>query len=140
MPSYVVVDTDVFSYIWQNRAEAAPYERYIKGKIPVLSFTSAAELYYGASYKGWGERKVRELEASLKSYLIAPYTPQMAKLWGSLKATARATGHPLGVSEHSNDLWIATMAIFHDAPLLSHNRRHFHDLPGLDLVSPRPWE
>lgn len=78
---------------------------------------------------------MRQLDAALKVYLIAPYNAQMPKLWGALKAQAAKAGHPLGANDHSNDLWIATTAIFHDAPLLSHNRKHFDGLPGLDLIS-----
>jgi tRNA(fMet)-specific endonuclease VapC len=104
MTSYIVVDTDVFSFIWQGREQGRPYEPYIQGRIPVLSFTSVAELYFGASRAGWGERRVRELEAAMKPYLVAPYDVQMAKLWGTLKARAQSCGHPLGANEHSNDL------------------------------------
>ncbi|MGI9003625.1 MAG: type II toxin-antitoxin system VapC family toxin [Pseudonocardia sp.] len=139
MPSYVVVDTDVFSYIWQGRSQGVPYETYIRGKVPVLSFTTVAELHYGASYRGWGDRKIRELEAALRVYLVAPYNPQMAKLWGILKTQARRAAHPLGANDHSNDLWIAATAIFHDAPLLSHNRRHFEGMPGLNLITPHQF-
>lgn len=138
-PSYVVVDTDVFSFIWQDRSQGKPYEPYIQGRIPVLSFTSVAELHFGASHAGWGERRVRELEAAVKAYLIAPYSAQMAKLWGSLKARACASGHPLGANAQSNDLWVATTAILHGAPLLSHNRRHFEGMADLNLITPRPF-
>lgn len=139
MSSYVVVDADVFSYIWQGRSQGTSYEPDIQGNIPVLSFTTVAEVHFGASHAGWGDRKIRELEAALRAYLIAPYDPQMAKLWGTLKAQARRAAHPLGANEHSNDLWIAATAIFHDAPLLSHNRRHFDGMPGLKLITPRPF-
>lgn len=136
MPSYVIVDTDIFSFIWQNRPQGIPYEAFLKGNIPVLSFVSVAELHFGASSANWGERRIRKLEAAVKVYLVAPYNPQLAKLWGTLKAQARKAGHPLGSNDHTNDLWVATTAIFYDAPLISHNRKHFEDMPGLQLISP----
>jgi tRNA(fMet)-specific endonuclease VapC len=136
VPSYVIVDTDVFSFIWQNRPQGIPYEPFIRGRVPVLSFTSVAEVHFGASYANWGERRVKQLEAAIKVYLIAPYNPQLAKLWGTLKSQARRIGHPLGGSDHTNDLWIATTAVFYDAPLISHNRNHFEDMPGLRLITP----
>jgi len=46
-----------------------------------------------------------------------PYSVDMAKLWGHLKTQARKSGHSLGQNDHTNDLWIATAAIFYDAPL-----------------------
>ena len=43
--------------------------------------------------------------------------------------------HPLGHNTQSNDLWVAATAIFYDAPLLTNNRAHFADMPGLQLVT-----
>jgi predicted nucleic acid-binding protein len=39
----------------------------------------------------------------------------------------------LGAATQTNDLWVATTAIYHDAPLLTANRRHFENFPGLSL-------
>lgn len=94
-----------------------------------------AEAYYGASYAGWGDKKMRQLDAAIRPYVIAPYTPEMAQLWGRLKAQARKAGHPLGQNHQTNDLWIATTAIFYDAPLLTNNRADFEGLPGLTLLT-----
>jgi tRNA(fMet)-specific endonuclease VapC len=58
----------------------------------------------------------------------------MAKLWGALKAQARKASHALGADTQANDLWICATAIYHDAPLLTANRRHFEDFPGLSLL------
>jgi tRNA(fMet)-specific endonuclease VapC len=58
---------------------------------------------------------------------------EIAKLWGTLKAQAANAGHPLGAATQTNDLWVATTAIYHDAPLLTANRRHFENFPGLSL-------
>jgi tRNA(fMet)-specific endonuclease VapC len=140
VPSHVIVDTDVFSFIWQRQPIGQQYEAALKGNIPVLSFTTVAELHYGASCNNWGERKIKQLEAGIKAYVVAPYSPQLAKIWGTLKAQARKSGHPLGAGDHSNDLWIASTAVFYDAPLATHNRRHFEGLPGLRLVLPEPLQ
>lgn len=35
-----------------------------------------------------------------------------------------------------NDLWIAAVAIHHDRPLVSRNRRHFGMIAGLKLIVP----
>lgn len=130
---YVVVDTDVFSLLLR-RQDTEQYREYLTGVIPVLSFVSVAELHYGASMAGWGERRRGELAESIRRYLIAPYDEDMAKLWGALKAQARRAGHALGADGQANDLWICATAIYHDAPLLTANRRHFEGFPGLSLL------
>jgi tRNA(fMet)-specific endonuclease VapC len=130
---YVVVDTDVFSLLLRRQA-TEQYREHLTGVVPVLSFASVGELHYGAAMAGWGERRRSELEESIRRYLIAPYDEDMAKLWGNLKAQARRAGHALGADVQVNDLWICATAIYHDAPLLSANRRHFEDFPGLSLL------
>lgn len=48
---------------------------------------------------------------------------------------AQHAGHPLGQNSQTNDLWICATAIYHNAPLLTLNRRHFENFPGLVILS-----
>lgn len=130
---YVVVDTDVFSQLFRRR-DVGLYQPHLTGVIPVLSFASVAELHYGAAQANWGEQRRRDLAEAIRRYLIAPYNEDVAKLWGALKAQAVRAGHPLGNNSQTNDLWICATAIYHDAPLLTANRRHFEGFPGLSLL------
>ena len=66
-----------------------------------------------------------------RRYVVVPYDVGMARLWGRLKAQAQALGHPLGQNEQSNDLWVCATAMYHNAPLLTLNRRHFESFPVL---------
>jgi predicted nucleic acid-binding protein len=68
---YVVVDTDVFSLLFRGQ-DVDLYSRHLDGTVPVLSFVSAAELHYGATYAGWGERRRQALEEAIRRYVIAP--------------------------------------------------------------------
>jgi tRNA(fMet)-specific endonuclease VapC len=135
MTNYVLVDTDVFSYLWQNRPEGVPYAPILQGSIPVLSFTSVAEVYFGAHLANWGEQRMRSLESALKPYLVVPYSQDLAKLWGQLKSQARRSGHSLGQNEHSNDLWICATAVLYGAPIVTNNKKHFEGMPGAQVLT-----
>lgn len=39
MTEVVLVDTDVFSYIWQGRPEAEPFAPLVEGRIAAICFT-----------------------------------------------------------------------------------------------------
>ncbi|MER7211177.1 type II toxin-antitoxin system VapC family toxin [Streptosporangium sp. NPDC000239] len=130
---YVFVDTDVFSYLWQG-INTDQYRPHLEGAVPALSFASVGELYYGAAKKNWGPKKVQALEEAVRRYLVAPYHEDLARLWGTLRAQAVAQGHALGAAHQVNDLWVCATAMYHDAPLLTGNRRHFTDFPGLSLL------
>jgi predicted nucleic acid-binding protein len=125
----VLLDTDVFSFLWQDRPEAAPYRPLVAGRLVVLSFTSVAEAHYGARRRRWGERRMAELEAALSPYLVLPYNRELAALWGGLRADLEAQG----VATGANDLWIAATALHYGLPFITHNRRHFERVPGLHL-------
>ncbi len=55
-----------------------------------------------------------------------------------LQLRARAVGHPLGAPSQRNDLIIASLAIRHHAPLISHNYRDFINIDALDLRTMAP--
>jgi tRNA(fMet)-specific endonuclease VapC len=131
---YVVVDTDVFSRLYRG-LDVEQYRQMLINSVPVLSFASVAELHYGAAAANWGERRRQALEEAIRRYLIAPYNEELAKLWGTLKSQAVRAGHPLGAAEQTNDLWVCTTAVYHDAPLLTANLRHFENFPGLTLLT-----
>lgn len=126
----VLVDTDVFSYIWQGRPEGARFVPHIEGRIAAICFTSVAEAYFGAYKRRWGSRKVQELEAGMARYLVLPYDRQIAQRWAELKVALESEGKVLGV----NDLWIAATALRHRIPLATNNRQHFERVPDLHLV------
>lgn len=62
MTNEVVVDTDAFSNLWQKTGNHQAYAQAIVGHIPVLSFATVAEARFGAAKKGWGARRVADLE------------------------------------------------------------------------------
>jgi tRNA(fMet)-specific endonuclease VapC len=132
---YVIVDTDAFSHLWQNTANATALSAHLVGTVPVISFTTVAEVHFGAAKKGWGQRRVDQLDEAIRRYVVAPYHDDLARLWGRLKCQAQQSAHPLGQNSEANDLWICATAIYHNAPLLTLNRRHFEGFPGLALLS-----
>ncbi|MEV6299988.1 type II toxin-antitoxin system VapC family toxin [Actinoplanes sp. NPDC051861] len=132
---YVIVDTDAFSHLWQNTAVASSFAGHLVGAVPVISFTTVAELHFGAAKASWGQRRIDRLEEAIRRYVVAPYDQDLARLWGRLKCQAQRSAHPLGQNGQSNDLWICATAIYHNAPLLTLNRRHFENFPGLVLLT-----
>lgn len=91
-----LVDTDVFSFLWQDRPEAADYRSLVEGQILALSFTSIGELYYGAFRRGWGKRKLEAVEAALRPYVVLPYDRDISVTWARLRAEVEKRGNADG--------------------------------------------
>ena len=131
----VVVDTDVVSYGYRASPEFASYEQHLIGNRATVSFMTYAELLYGAASRGWGERRWEELRRYLLQRHIVFDSPMiLCAIWSSLMCQARKKGRVL----HHADAWVASTAVYLDAPLLTNNRRDFEYLDGLQLISYAP--
>ncbi len=64
MSRYVLVDTDAFTHLWQNTATANSLAVHLVGAVPVISFTTVAEVHFGAEKAGWGPRRISQLEGA----------------------------------------------------------------------------
>lgn len=128
----VLLDTDVFSYLWQQRPEAEKFAPLVEGRVVALSFTAVGEAYYGAYKRKWGERKLADLDAALRPFLILPYNRDLAMTWARVRAECEAAG----TSIPANDCWIAATAIHYGVPLLTNNARHFPQIADLQLLVP----
>ena len=127
----VLLDTDVFSFLSKpgdSRGEL--YRPHVKGKTIALSFISVGELYVWTVRRKWSASRIAALERHLQSLLVVPYDLELCREYGRVKASL-----PSGRVVAANDLWIATIAIRHSLPLLTHNRKHFDGIPRLNVVS-----
>lgn len=130
MTGYVLLDTDVYSYLWMGHSRAEPFGRAIEGSRPCVSFATVAELYKGAQKKGWGAKKVAQLESHLEGTLVVPFDVELSRTCGRLLAWREQRG----LTMEEFDAWIAATALRHDIPLATGNRTHFEGIPGLVLV------
>ena len=128
----VIVDTDVVSFAAKQDSRFSFYRDHLRGKTLILSFMTVAELEYWALVRNWGsarERKLRDYIAD--RFLIYPYNDQLCSLWAKLTYEAKQKGCIL----HSADAWIAATALHAEAPLVTHNTKHFEYLTGLIIIS-----
>ena len=127
-PDSVVVDTDVVSFIFKDDSRAEPYERLLEGKRLCVSFMTVAEVYEWAISRRWGKRRIKELRQELSRYVVLPYDDAIAWAWGEVRSIK---GRPI----EAKDAWIAAAALRYGLTLVTHNRRHFEGIPGLQIIS-----
>lgn len=132
---WVLLDTDVFSFlIRENDSRGAAYEKYILGKLTAITLISLGELRFWMLRRHWNERRVEALASRLATVLVIPLDRETCDAYAAIKHEAKnEDGSDRVVAD--NDLWIAASARRHGVPLLSHNRRHFENLPGIVLIS-----
>ena len=81
---FVLVDTDVFSFLLRGDTRGEPYKRHVEKKTIAVSFVTVGELYYGAFKRGWNLKSMATLEQRLKAAVIVPYDLEISKIYGRL--------------------------------------------------------
>lgn len=135
----VLLDTDVFSFLMKGGERAKRYAPHVQGKTISISFITVGELYAGAFKANWTQERLESLEERIRSAVVIPYDGEISKIYGKLKSRLKT---PSGSDRvvGSNDLWIASCAVRHSLKLITNNRKHFEDIPDLDIVSEPPPE
>ena len=81
--------------------------------------------------KNWGERRKRELAVFLEQYVIVHSDADLCLAWARITSGAIRRGQPIGPA----DAWIAATAVVYESPLVTHNKRDYEGIPGLDVIS-----
>lgn len=130
----IVLDTDVFSADLTGTALITLYEPIIVGRPAFVSFQTVAEVRYGALRRGWGDARLRKLDAKIAAVEVVHSGEELVATYARLRADCVEVGHALGQREHDADRWIAATAARLGVPLVS-NDRVFKHTPGLELES-----
>lgn len=130
----IIIDTNVFSYIFRREALGGPYLTYIEGRPALPSFVTVGELLLGVQLRGWGEWRKAEILKFISQHTILESNRAVSESYAYIMFELRQLGRPVS----SNDAWIAATAIAYGKTLLSHNRRDFENITGLELVSFAP--
>jgi predicted nucleic acid-binding protein len=105
------------------------------GSRPLISFQTRAKVLSGVYLAGWGERRLSAVLEQLDATPTIDEDVEVIDAYARLLADAQKAGHALGDKHnHVGDRWIAACAIAKELPLLTGNRRHFEDAPGLTLL------
>jgi len=127
----LLVDTNIVSYLMKRHSIGELYLPHLKDKVLCLSFVTIGELYLGAEKDNWGEKRKNELEEKLKNYVVLPYDKIVAEFYAKAVIGVRAKGFEISFP----DAWIAATALAFQLPLVTHNRKHFKNVPGLKVIT-----
>ena len=120
----IVVDTDVFSFIFKGDTRTQIYRPMLNSFTPCLSFLTVAELYRWSIVRKWGVKQVDSLKREIAGYFILEHDDATAWEWARITSVP---GKQIGFS----DAWVAASAIRNGLPLLTNNRKHFESITAL---------
>jgi tRNA(fMet)-specific endonuclease VapC len=125
------IDTDVFSYFLKKDSRAELYKQHTDGHLLFISFMTVAELERWAILFNWGQNKIAVLEKTFRRYVIQYSNREICKIWAEIMAAGKRGGLNTSVA----DAWIAATAIHLQIPLVTHNKKDFQKIDGLNVIS-----
>ena len=124
----LILDTDHCIAILRGKLDVSGHVE-TTASLYVTAIT-VSELTYGAHKSDRASAHLAQVELLLDSVIILPFDEQPARRCGALKDALRRMGSPIA----EPDLQIASIALHHGLPFVSHNQRHFERVPGLVLL------
>ena len=124
----LLLDTNIVSYLFKQAPQAKLYKPHLRDSRLAISFITVGELYRWAIVRDWGTKRRLDLEERLRNYVVIPFDVELCKRWAEVTSM-----HGPAISE--SDAWIAATALRHNIPLVSHNKKHFENIPHLTLIA-----
>lgn len=100
-----------------------------------ITAVSVGELVHGATKSQRAMDNLARLDVLLAALTILPYDEWSARRFGQLKAQLEQAGEIIS----DLDLQIASIALDHDAMLVTHNQKHFSRLTSMAGLVLEDW-
>ncbi len=95
----------------------------------VISAITRAEIRYGQALMAANDKRHPRIDLLLEQLPVLPWTAEAADRYGGIRAMLKRQGTPIG----EMDTQIAAHALAEGLTLVTHNTRHFENVPGLKL-------
>lgn len=109
----LLIDTDVFSYVYSAKDRYESFRPLLQGHLLCMSFTTYGEALGIGHQRRWGETRMNELREALRQFVVLPYDNVVAEHWAPMHVKLRGHLHDGG----TNDLWTAACAMAQPRPL-----------------------
>ena len=125
-----LIDTNILIYRLKNLGNVnANFLKYKDNPISI-SVISYGELVYGAKKSKSVENNMITVGKIKSIFPMFDITPDVMDIFGEIKANTQK----IGKSVDDMDLLIAATAIANDMILVTHNTKHFENIPKLQVV------
>jgi len=127
----VLLDTDILIGLLRNNKEAVRTISNLLAKHIILFTTSinTAELYFGARLSEKSQENLEAVDKLTKTINIIPFELNHSKIYGEIRSDLQKKGEII----NELDIFIATIAIEKDLPIITRNTKHFERIMRLTV-------
>ena len=127
---HFLIDTNILIYRLKNMGNVNGNFLKYQNELMSVSVVSYGELVYGAQKSKSVEKNLKTVSEIKDIFPITDITTNVMDVFGKIKAHVQKIGKPTD----DMDLLIAATAIANDMTLVTHNTKHFENIPNLKLM------
>ena len=127
---HFLIDTNILIYRLKNMGNVNDNFLKYQNEPMSISVVSYGELVYGAEKSKAVEKNLKTAHEIKEIFPLADITADVMDVFGSIKAHVQKIGKPTD----DMDLLIAATAIANEMTLVTHNTKHFENIPNLKLM------
>ena len=126
-----LLDTNTISYFIRDYQQALVERvtQVLTNQTAAISVITQAELRFGQAGMVAADKRRLVIYLVFTQVSVLPWTSAAADIYGTLKWQNKRQGTPIG----EMDTQIAAHALAEKLILVTHNTRHFENIPGLKL-------
>lgn len=125
-----MIDTNILIYRLKNMGNVNGNFLKYQNEPMSVSVVSYGELVYGAEKSKSVEKNLKTVSEIKDIFPITDITTNVMDVFGKIKAHVQK----IGKTTDDMDLLIAATAIANDMTLVTHNTKHFENIPNLKLM------
>lgn len=126
---HYLIDTNIIIYRLKNLGNVNANFLKNKDKHMSLSVISYGELVFGAKKSKAAEKNMETVNAIKSIFPLLEITSEIMNIFGEIKAYTQKIGKTID----DMDLLIAATAITNNFTLVTHNMKHFKNIPNLKV-------
>ena len=129
----LIIDSDIFITMEKEGVapDFNPFRAYGDAFISAITISELLVGVHRASGQSRRMKRAAFVEFVLNHFPAIPFTNVTARVHAQLFADLQRKGKMI----EAHDLIIASTALLHDFPVLTHNRKEFERVPGLTVLS-----
>ncbi len=125
-----LIDTNILIYRLKNLGNVnANFLKY-KAEPMYISVISYGELVYGAEKSQSVEKNLKTVKEIKTIFPLIDITAEVMDIFGKIKTYVQKIGKPVD----DMDLLIASTALVNNQTLVTHNTKHFENIPNLKIA------
>ncbi|MDR2754716.1 MAG: PIN domain-containing protein [Planctomycetaceae bacterium] len=126
----LLLDTNIVTYISSHTSWKNEYLPILFGKSLCIGFMTVAELLESAYHRQVNIKNIQRLKEELSiDYKILPFSEEICDIFAQIRYERR--NRPISVP----DALIAATALAYKLPLVTHNKKDFDNISGLEIIT-----